>query len=108
MAYRIVALQLVVVIVTASVMSLVATGEAVAALLAGVVSVVPAAIFAWRSASTRQAARIVGLGVGKMVLTILLMVAVFAVFKPLALGFFVAFVAAQTAYVVAPLLWPQR
>jgi len=43
-----------------------------------------------------------------MVMTIVLMAAVFAAFKPLALGFFVAFVAAQTAYVVAPVLWPQR
>ncbi|MDP6828585.1 MAG: hypothetical protein QF921_10960 [Pseudomonadales bacterium] len=105
MAYRIVVLQLVAVFVAASVMSLVGAGQVEAALLAGVVCVVPTALFAHLSANTRHAARLIGQGVGKMVLTVVLMAIAFAAFRPQAFGFFATLVVAQAAYVVAPLVW---
>ena len=86
-------------------MSLVGAGQAEGALLAGVVCVVPTALFAHLSANTRHPARLLGQGVGKMVLTVVLMAIVFAAFRPQALGFFTALVVAQAAYVIAPLVW---
>ena len=86
-------------------MSLIGAAQAEAALWAGVVCVPPTALFAWTSARTRQAARLLGQGVGKMVGTVALMALVFAYVKPAALGFFAAFAAALTAYVIAPLIW---
>ena len=103
-SYRIVVLQIVVVLVTASVLSLVGSAQAEAALWAGVVCVPPAAMFAWSANRTRQAGRVLGQGVAKMIATVALMALVFANVKPEALGFFVAFAAASLAYVVAPLV----
>lgn len=85
-------------------MSLIGVEQALAALMAGLVCVVPGALFAWQAARTHSAARVLRQGVAKLGLTIALMVAVIAALRPQALGFFSAFVAAQAAYVVGPLL----
>jgi F0F1-type ATP synthase assembly protein I len=105
MAYRIVVLQLVAVLITASVMSLAGVGQMAAALTAGGVCVLPAAVFAHQASRGRSAARLVGQGVAKMASTVALMAMAFAILEPQALGFFCAFAAAQAMYVVGPLVW---
>lgn len=85
-------------------MWLVTVEEAAAALLAGVACILPTAAFAWLSTRRLSAAQFVGLGVLKSVVTVALMALVFAVTKPAPLGFFVALIALQLAYVIGPLL----
>lgn len=96
--------QLVMAVVTTLAMWFVTAEDAAAALLAGVVCVLPTAVFAWFSTKNVRAARFVGLGVLKSVVTMALMAAVFVAAKPAPLGFFVALVALQLAYVIGPLL----
>ena len=96
--------QLVMAVVTTLAMWFVTVEEAAAALLAGVVCVLPTAAFAWFSMQNVRAAQFVGLGVLKSVVTMALMAAVFVAAKPAPLGFFVALVVLQLAYVVGPLL----
>lgn len=82
-----------------------AGGDAVAALLAGAVCVVPGGYFAWRAQNERSPGRLLGQGVMKFLLTVTLMALVFAVMKPAPLGFFASFVAMQLVYVVGPLVF---
>ncbi len=74
-------------------MWLVTVEEAAAALLAGVVCILPTATFAWLSTRNVRAAQFVGLGVLKSVVTVALMALAFAVARPAPLGFFVALIA---------------
>ena len=85
--------------------SLRAGSDAVAALMAGAVCVVPGGYFAWRALNERSPGRLLGQGVMKFLLTVTLMALVFAVMKPAPLGFFASFVAMQFAYVVGPLVF---
>ena len=85
-------------------MWLVTVEEAAAALLAGVVCILPTAAFAWISTRNVRAVEFVGLGVLKSVVTVASMAVVFVAAKPAPLGFFVALIALQLAYVVGPLL----
>lgn len=82
-----------------------AGSQAVAALLAGAVCVVPGGYFAWRAQVERSPARLLGQGVMKFLLTVTSMALVFAVLKPAPLGFFASFVAMQMMYVVGPVLF---
>jgi len=76
--------------------------EALSALLAGAVVVVPAGYLAWRIEHERSAGRVLGQSMMKFVVTMALMALTFAVLKPAPLGFFVAFVLMQTMYLVGP------
>jgi len=73
--------------------------QSLAALLAGTVCVAPNAYFAWRAGVERSPSRLLAQGVGKLVVTMSLMAAVFATVRPAPLGFFAAFIAIQLMYV---------
>lgn len=96
-------LQLVTALVMAAALLLIAPEQSFAALLAGLVCVVPGAFFAWRSQRERSPGRLLGQGVLKFVLTLVSMALVFAWFVPPPLGFFATFVLMQAMYVVGPL-----
>jgi F0F1-type ATP synthase assembly protein I len=99
----IVALQLATSLMVAAGLALVDPAQAIAALLAGAVTVLPAGYYAWRARHERSPGRLLGQGVMKLVLTLVLMALTFAVFEPAPLGFFAAFVLMQAMYVVGPL-----
>jgi len=82
---------------------LLSPAQALAALAAGAVCIVPGGYFAWRSERERSAGRLLGQGVAKFVLTLVLMALVFASMKPPPLGFFATFVLMQAMYVLVPL-----
>jgi ATP synthase protein I len=96
---RIVLYQALVAVVVAAGMAPMSLDQSLAALLAGLVCVVPNAYFAWRARVERSPALLLAQGVGKLALTTALMVAVFAMAKPAPLGFFAAFIAMQLMYV---------
>lgn len=77
--------------------------QARACWLAGAVTVIPGGYFAWRAQTERSPGRLLGQGVMKSLLTIVLMALVFATLKPPAAGFFVTFVLMQMMYVLVPL-----
>ncbi|MDA1073248.1 MAG: ATP synthase subunit I [Proteobacteria bacterium] len=104
LTYRIVIAQLIAVVVVAVGMSLVEVAESRGALIGGVVSVLPAAWFAWRAHRTRRGAVLVAQGAVKSLAAIGLMVVAFVSIRPAPLGFFTALVAAQAMYLVVPLL----
>jgi F0F1-type ATP synthase assembly protein I len=101
----IVALQLATAVGVAAGLLLVDAAQAIAALLAGAVVVLPNAYFAWRAGSERSPGRLLAHGMMRFVLTVTLMAAAFAVFKPAPLGFFSAFVLMQAMYAAGPLLF---
>lgn len=74
--------------------------EAVAALAATIVSVVPNAYFAWRVSRERAAARILAAEVVKVVATVGMMGLAFATMELRPLGFFATFGVLQLAHVV--------
>jgi len=86
--------------------------QAVSALLAGIVVIAPNVVFAWRvakaSASVGQeltAARgLIGSMVGKLLLSITLLVVAFAWFRPEPLAFFATMIVLQAAHWLAPML----
>jgi ATP synthase protein I len=98
--FRIVLLQAAIALVIAVGMTPAGIDQSLAALLAGLVCVAPNGYFAWRAGRERSPARLLALGVGKLVVTIALMVVVFATLKPAPLGFFAAFIAMQLMFVV--------
>lgn len=100
---RIVMLQLMTSLVVAAGFALIDTSEAMAALTAGAVCTLPGGWFAWRSATERSPARLLGQGVMKFLLTVTLMALAIVAFQPAPLGFFTAFVLMQTMYVAGPL-----
>ncbi len=100
LSYRIVTLQVFTAVVTAAGLLLVSAEEAVSALLAGAVCAIPNGLFAWRAQVERSPGRLLGQGIGKTVLTLILMVVAFAVFKPRPLGFFATLGLLQLMYVV--------
>jgi F0F1-type ATP synthase assembly protein I len=101
----IVALQLSSALVVATVLFLVDASQAIAALLAGAVVVLPNGYFAWRAGVERSPGRLLAHGMMRFVLVLSLMALVFAVFQPAPLGFFSAFVLMQAMYVAGPLLF---
>jgi F0F1-type ATP synthase assembly protein I len=101
----IVALQLAVALFVATLLLLMDASQAIAALLAGAVVVVPNGYFAWRAGVERSPGRLLAHGMMRLVLTLALMALAFAVFKPAPLGFFTAFVLMQAMYVAGPLLF---
>lgn len=104
MPYRIVVLQLVATIAAATGWLMVDGSQAFAALLAGVTCVLPGAYFAWRATVERSPGKLLGQGVLKFALTVVLLAVCIGVFEPAAAGFFGTFVLLQTMYVVGPLL----
>jgi F0F1-type ATP synthase assembly protein I len=74
--------------------------EAVAALAATIVSVVPNGYFAWRVSRERAAARVLAAEVVKITATVGLMGLAFATMELRPLGFFATFGALQLAHVV--------
>ena len=103
LSYRIVTLQLCTAVLMAGALLLVSMGQAVAALLAGLVCVLPGGYYAWRVESERSPGRLLGQGVVKSILTLVLMALVFAFLKPALIGFFATFVLMQLMYIVGPL-----
>ncbi len=103
LSYRIVASQLGVALVAGLGFLPLALQQAQAAWLAGVVTVLPGGYFAWRAHHERSPGRLLGQGVLKSLLTMVLMALVFATLKPPPLGFFVAFVLMLSMYVLVPL-----
>jgi F0F1-type ATP synthase assembly protein I len=104
LTYRTVVIQAFVVLVTAAVLLPVGREETWSALLAGAVSVIPNALFAWQSERLRSPGRLVASGVLRFLLTVTLLGVVMAMLRPAPLGFFGAFAMGQLAFVVAPLL----
>jgi len=102
-SYRIVTLQAFAAIAAAAVMALISAEQAVAALLAGAVGVIPSGFLAWRVQVERSPGRLLGQGVVKFVLTVVLMAMAFAWLKPASLGFFATLVLMQLMYVVGAL-----
>lgn len=103
LAYRIVILQVCTALLMAAGMFFLSEDQALAALLAGLVCVIPAGYYAWRVAGERSPGKLLGQGVFKFVLTLVLMALVFAWLKPPPLGFFATLVLMQLMYVVGPL-----
>ncbi len=102
--YLTVALQLVTSLVTAAGFVLVDTSQAIAALLAGAVCIVPAAWLAWAMRRERSGRKLLAQGLMKFLVTVILMGFAFAWWRPPALGFFSALVLMQLMYVAAPLI----
>lgn len=99
LSYRIVTLQVVAALVASAGLAMWSSVEAVAALTAGVVCVLPNGYFAWRASRERSASRLLGAGVAKFVGTAMLMAVAFATIRPSPLGFFVTFVGLQIVHV---------
>ena len=78
--------------------------QTVSALAAGLACVVPAALYAWRAAVERSAARFLLQGVVKFAFTLVLVAACIVLMKPAAAGFFGTFILLQAMYVIAPLM----
>lgn len=99
----IVGLQTITSLVVAAGFALADNSQAMAALLAGAVCVVPAGYFAWRATAERSPGRLLGQGVMKFLLTLTSMALVFAMFQPAPLVFFGTFALMQAMYVAGPL-----
>lgn len=104
LTYRMVVMQGCAVLIAAVALLPVAREETWAALLAGAVSVVPNALYAWQSERERSPGRLVAFGLLRFLLTLALLGAAIALLRPAPLGFFGAFVLGQLAFFVAPLL----
>ena len=85
-------------------MSLVAVEQAFAALLGGLVCILPTAGFAVIATRSRKPGRVVLVGALKPMAVLGLMVLAFVVANPAPLGFFVALAVVHLAYLAAPLL----
>jgi F0F1-type ATP synthase assembly protein I len=112
LAFRILAVQGAFAVALAMMFLLMGRAHAVSALLAGVVVVAPNVGFAWRVAKAsapvgqelNSARRLIGSMIAKLLLSIGLLVIVFAYFRPEPVAFFVTMIALQTAYWFAPML----
>lgn len=103
LSYRIVILQLVVTLVAASFGLLWDTGQSLAAVLAGIVCVVPGGVFAWRASTENSPRALLLQGFAKFAVTIALMAMFIIWLRPAVLGFFGTFIVLQTMYVIGPL-----
>ncbi len=78
--------------------------QSVSALVAGLASVIPAGLYAWRASVERSATRFLLQGVLKFALTLLLVAACIILIKPAAAGFFGTLALMQLMYVLVPLV----
>ena len=121
--YRILVVQIGTALIASSLLWWMSTAQALAALTAGVVVIVPSAGFAWRVATDsnggavdevggaaatsrdaiRQAQALLGGAVARFVATAVLMAVAIVWLRPEPLAFFGTLVALQTAYWIAPL-----
>lgn len=99
LSYRIVTLQVAAALVASAGLVMWNSPDAVAALTAGVVCVLPNGYFAWRASRERSASRLLGAGVAKFIGTVVLMTVAFAMIRPSPLGFFATFVGLQIVHV---------
>jgi len=98
-SYRIVALQVATALIAAAGLLMWNAADAVGALAAGVVCVIPNGYFAWRINRERSASRMLGAGIVRLVGIVILMTVVFATITPSPLGFFATFVLLQIVHV---------
>ena len=103
LSYRIVTLQACAAMIAAVCLLLLSVEEATAALLAGAVGVIPGGYLAWRAQVERSPGRLLGQGMVKFVLTVVLMAVAFVWFKPPPFGFFATLVLMQIMYIVGAL-----
>ena len=103
LAYRIVTLQACAAMVAAVGFLLLSADEASAALLAGAVGVIPSGYLAWRTQVERSPGRLLGQGMAKFGLTLLLMTLAFVWFSPPPFGFFATLVLMQLMYIIGAL-----
>ena len=101
LSYRIVTLQVAAACIAALALLWWSASEAVAALTAGVVCVLPNGYFAWQANRERSATRLLAAGAMRFVGTVMLMVVAFATIEPAPLGFFGTFIVLQVVHVVA-------
>ena len=86
--------------------------HAMSALLAGVVVIAPNVVFAWRVAKAsvpvgqelNSARRLIGSMIARLLLSIGLLVVVFAYFRPEPLAFFATMIVLQAVYLLTPVL----
>jgi ATP synthase protein I len=100
LSYRIVTLQVATTLFVGMALLYWNAADAVAALTAGLVCVLPNGYFAWRANHERSPRRLLGAGVARFVGTMVLMAVAFATIKPSPLGFFGMFVLLQIVHVV--------
>jgi len=103
LSYRIVILQLVVTLVVAMFGLLWDAEQSLAALLAGIVCVVPGGVFAWRASAEKSPRALLLQGLGKFAAPIALMAMFLIWLHPAVLGFFGTFIVLQTMYVIGPM-----
>lgn len=104
MAYRIVIVQLAAALAATLSMSLVAVEQAIAAVLGGLVCIVPTAGFAVVASRSEKPGRVVLVGALKPMAVMGLMVLAFVLANPAPLGFFVSLAAVHLAYLATPWL----
>jgi F0F1-type ATP synthase assembly protein I len=103
LSYRVVTLQAFAALIVAACLLLLSAEEASGALLAGAVGVIPSGYLAWRAQVERSPGRLLGQGMVKFALTVVLMALAFVWFKPPPLGFFATLVLMQLMYIVGVL-----
>ena len=104
LTYRVVTAQLLATLAVALICGLAwSLEDARAALLGGVAVVVPAGYYAWRASRERSPQKLLVMGVGKFVLTCVLLALAMVLFKPPPAGFLGGLIVAQLMYVLVPL-----
>jgi len=109
--FRIVVAQCIATGVLALLWLLLTPGDALASVLAGVAVIIPNALFAWRVASAGaganavdEARRLVGSGIAKSLMGVVLLIAMFVAYRPEPVAFFVTLIGVQAIHWIAPLL----
>ena len=97
-SYRVVLLQLAVGMAVAGGLLIWRSGEALAALLATMVCVLPNGYFAWRAQNERSPSRVLGAGMLKFFSTVGLMILALWWWEPAPLGFLGALVVVQLTH----------
>jgi hypothetical protein len=77
--------------------------QTISALAAGMASVIPAGLYAWRASVERSATGFLLQGFAKFALTLVLVAAGIILLKPAAAGFFGTLMLLQVMYVIVPL-----
>ena len=103
LSYRVVLLQLAAGLAAAGGLFFWRPADALGAIYATAVCVLPNGYFAWRAHKERSPSRLLGAGVAKFVCTAGLMVAVFWLLHPAPLGFLGVLVLMQLAHVAGSL-----
>ena len=108
--FRVVAVQGVLAVALTLVFLLLSRAHAMSSLLAGVVMIAPNVFFAWRVAvnvpagqEMSAARRLVGSGIAKSLVTLALLIVVFARYRPEPFAFFATMILMQGVYWLAPL-----